>query len=53
MNKTDKIKKAFFLKRHKMAVEEGKEKEAKYFWDRYIEIEDSTDDRFIMGRDNQ
>ena len=43
MDKTDKLKKAYFLKRHELAVKEGREKEAKYFWNRYIEIENKKD----------
>jgi hypothetical protein len=49
MNKTDKLKKAYFLKRHEIAIERKDHKMAEYFWNRARELED---DRFIMGRDN-
>ena len=50
MDKTDKIKKSYFLKRHELALKRGDHKLAEYFWKRAMEFE--NDDKFIMGRDN-
>lgn len=39
MDKTDKIKMAYFLKRHELALKRGDKKLAEYFWKRAMEFE--------------